>query len=366
MVRSGVRDLTPLRLHPGCVAACAVLAWVAVSFATRGARACPNAALVIKLDGVPADGDEDVPTDVIPYYELVDRVEGTDALARFTITAKDGTAMLARFRAADETHYELAPDDPLRPNTQYVLRAEYVPTSFFNVAGSAEVRFTTGDGPLETRPAAPHARLIHYNLDRATDCLPSFGTCVSIGDDRAMVVMVVADDKDMLGTVGSRGSFFSPIDLPPTFLRCAQIRTRASNGTLSNPIMLCGSTVVSLEFHDTDRLECSSDGLKPLPPSPSFALAAHQTMAPDAGRPPTIAGPGARDAGTPPPDAQAGDAQAADAAALDAAAPLTGQAKDRHSGSSGCGCDVTQRSTLSPIAALLFALPWLRRRTNGR
>lgn len=353
----GVRNLTPVRMQrSGCVAACALLAWVAVSFAARDAHACPNAAPEIKLDGVPADGDVDVPTDVIPYYAILDRVDASDALARFTITAKDGTVMLARFRVADETHYELAPDDPLQANTKYVLRAEFVATSFFNMAGSAEVHFTTGDGPVETPPEPPRARLIHYNLDRASDCLPSFGTCVSIGDDRTVVVMSVADEKDMLGIVGGRGSFFSPIDLPPTFLRCAQIRARALNGTLSEPIMLCGSTVVSLEFHDTDRLECSSEGLKPLPPSPTFALATHQMMASDTGKP-----PGAGDAAAQLPDAQSADAEIVDGAVPDAATPLIGHA---HPGSGGCGCRVTRSSTPAPIAVLLFALPWLRRRTN--
>jgi hypothetical protein len=42
--------------------------------------------------GVPADGDVDVPTDVIPYYAYNTSFgDGGMAVGRFSITAQDGT-----------------------------------------------------------------------------------------------------------------------------------------------------------------------------------------------------------------------------------------------------------------------------------
>jgi hypothetical protein len=85
---------------------------VAVLALTSEAFACGQTPTKPKLDGVPSDGDVDVPTDVVPYFAYTGgrMPPDGDVKGRFTLSADDGTTMLARPRAADNSNYELVPD----------------------------------------------------------------------------------------------------------------------------------------------------------------------------------------------------------------------------------------------------------------
>jgi uncharacterized protein (TIGR03382 family) len=202
-------------------------------------------------------------------------------------------------------------------------------------------------------PETPSARIIHYTLDKGSDCgLPNVGACVSVGDDEATVVLTLFDaSHTFISSFGNRGSFFSPINIAVGFNQCVEVRTRALNGGLSDPIKLCDSTFAALDIHDTDRLECSSDGLKPLAPSPNYVpLSAPPVGALTDG---TSDQPAAHDAGVQQADAQVADAEGADAS------PVR-YIKGKTPGSGGCRA--AQHGSPVPLAWLLLSLLALRRR----
>jgi hypothetical protein len=126
-------------------------------------RACSILAPAPAFRGVPADGDTDVPTDVvllypIPFSSSSSRqgiVPGT-----FALTAPDGSDVAIAVNSVDYSHFELRPT----------------------------LTFTTGSGVLTEQPQPPDAVLTHFVVaqDLSNACgPPKTGTCVSVADDDA-------------------------------------------------------------------------------------------------------------------------------------------------------------------------------------
>jgi hypothetical protein len=260
-------------------------------------RACSSMAPDPTFEGVPADGDEDVPTDVLPYYRYPVGISPTNfdgsedaGPGRFTLTAADGTEIALTARTGDVWNFELVPEAALEPHTQYVLRGEWT-TPFTSGPVADEVHFTTGEGPLTMGPGVPDAKLAHYHFDndQPSSCdPPSIGTCISIADDALVTLATYIDGHHQdWETYGYRGSYFgsnlSGMQQATPFT-CIELRTRALNGVLSEPLTLCGDDFPIQEVEKSDRLTCTAAGLGGFAPlTNSKADAADAGMVADAG-----------------------------------------------------------------------------------
>lgn len=367
----------------------AVLACAGIGVASpQVARACSTLAPPPTLDGVPADGDTDVPTDVVPYYAFPDGIAPNNGIApsgevpgTFTLTAQDGTVIDVTPRVADWWNYELVPAQPLEPHTTYVLHAEWPgPTAL--MPATADVHFVTGDGPLTTPPAPPSGRLIHYKLDEEnrTSCSPELvGTCISVADDDAIILATYIDSAGQTQdtSYGHRGSYFGTNisgQMQGTPDQCVQLRTRALNGTLSDPLELCGMSFPIMEIHGTEQIECTSAGLSPMQQpivpmrhdSVPFEGPSDAGQAPDAGEKPVTDEQPRNNMDPPPmtaamPGAPSGASMPSDPMhVLDSA----GKAPKQSQGSGGCSASSgAPRPLRGAVALLPFAwLAFARRR----
>jgi hypothetical protein len=326
---------------------CAVVASLVVLAAWQAGRepvsACLYPAPDPALDGTPADGDRDVPTDVVPFYRYpygvmpsfpIDTSVPPTVPGNFTLHAADGSKVDLQARHVDVWSYELQPKRALAPNTAYTLRGEWSANPMTGQpASSDEVHFTTGPGPLSAPPAAPVASLQHYRLvgDVISSCGPEpVGTCASVADERSIVLATYIDVyKQEQSTYDLRGSSFitnlSGVD-QHTPDSCVKLRARAANGVLSEPTLLCGADFgAPVEFPVTASIRCTSMGVVEIMPvaaaapdasvAPAAPDASVAPVSPDASVPAMT--PDAALAGqvTAVPDAATAQASPADAAA---------------------------------------------------
>jgi uncharacterized protein (TIGR03382 family) len=342
------------------------------------ARACTRPAPVPSLIGIPADGDSAVPTDVVPYYQYPEGfAPGPQVDGNFTLTAADGTVVALTARMADQSNYELVPAQPLEPKTAYMLHAEWLNTNGAGGVTTDDLHFTTGDGPLAAPPAPPTARLFNFSLDpsASSGCgLHGPATCVSVADDDAMIVFTYAADPSHLA-YGNRGSFFAN-DLsgavPGTSGGCIELRTRAINGMLSDPIQLCADS--TQQAIHTPGFQCTWHGLTD--GMPSTDAGAQEPQAMDAGAPRAIdpspalvravpfEGPRA-DMDAMPPVAMAPETPANEMPAA-SAPPLVIAGKHPKPAPSSGGCSAAANAPGSMLAAPFAALGlWVARRRRG-
>jgi len=195
----------------------------------------------------------------IPIAALVD--DGVPGM--FTLAAMDSVEVAVTARRVHYWNYELVPAEALAPNTAYELTGRWL------VAGAMvtkTLRFTTGAGPLEGAPAMPDAMLEHYQLtlELFSSCDPQpSGSCLSFGDGDAMVEYAHVDEfgqvhEPYLGR-GSAMTNLSGIDQGTNF-DCVKLRTRAMNGTYSEPQTLCRADGSLTQLTSTD-LGCAPEGL---------------------------------------------------------------------------------------------------------
>jgi uncharacterized protein (TIGR03382 family) len=338
------------------------------------ARACTFPAPEPKFEGVPAEGDVGVPTDVVPYYQFSGGIAPSGSVeGTFTLRAADGTSIDLTARVADRWNYELKPSQPLAPQTAYVLHGEWPsPNGPSPTISMDDVHFMTGNGVLAAPPPTPVGRLVNYSLDpkALSSCSPQpFGTCISVQDDKAMIVVTYFDALNQpQGAYGYRGSFFGA-DLRNI---CVQVRTRALNAALSDPLLLCGAMSSLQEIHGTDQIHCTAAGILPMTPPPEPEAPPVPVQAPqDAGLVQVADPTPAADAGVAaaPSDTPQLAAPAA-AAANPTPAASVGSGQDNEpsgisTGSAGCSASPAAPkagSVLAPFALLAFGLLARRRR----
>jgi hypothetical protein len=158
--------------------ACA--AWLLGSALTRPAPACSIAAPPPALIGYPSDGDVEVPTDVVPFYESPSVYLDLET-AEFTLTSSTGELIAAQAAATQEYTVDLTPQKALQPHTTYTLVANLHAATGPERVESLTLDFTTGAGPVSTLPAPPQLSLLHYQFDPPplSSCSPAAqGTCV--------------------------------------------------------------------------------------------------------------------------------------------------------------------------------------------
>ena len=233
-----------------------VPAFAAILLPASPASACIARGAV--LAGIPNDGDGNVPTDVVPVYETL-------PTATLVLETDSGVPVAFTTRATYASHFELVPAAPLAPRTTHFLRAtlmvspDIAPTELM-------LSFTTGDGPLAARPAAPHVRFQHYSGPAfATLCgHQATGSCLSFGVGSVLDLV----DVDSSGVEQEPhyllrwASFWSlPGDDGQGVPGCMLLRTRSDNAALSEPVTVCGDQAESYELADSSLLSCDADGL---------------------------------------------------------------------------------------------------------
>jgi hypothetical protein len=215
--------------------------------------------------GVPADNATDVPTDVILYYPISpgQATDGEDVPGTFTLTTLDGGEVALTARRAHVWGYELVPAEALAPNTAYALTGSWMVGSD---TATKTLRFTTGAGPLAGAPATPDALIEHYQLTMTilSSCdPPPSGSCLSFGDPDLLVEHTYIDGfgqlHDTYLTRGSSMTNLSGIEQGTPF-ECVRLRTRAMNGTYSEPQMLCREDGALAQLTSPD-LGCTPEGL---------------------------------------------------------------------------------------------------------
>ena len=321
---------SPGALLPMCGS---VLAALALSALPRPAAACQTQAPPPALEGYPRDGSVDVPTDVIPVYDG-SRIGSGAAMppaAVFELKTDAGETIALTTRQPFVWHFELVPASALAPRTRYTLRSK--------PAGDLSLSFTTGDGPLAGPPAGPRATMQHYTSigGPGTSCDPSYrATCIAhAGDDFVEHVLT----NGTMWTQGylRRDYFWANLtgfDQGTPF-DCVQLRTRAANGRLSDPVLLCGKDAPHHALPTANGVKCDASGL-----SYKGKSAAEFPLYP--------ATPPARER-----DGGAGDG-----------APLpTGAATA--AGSSSSGCSYSGSRGAAPLWLALAALFAVRRRRRG-
>jgi hypothetical protein len=248
------------------------------------AKACSRAPGLPGFFGVPKDAAVDVPTDVLPIYRAFEG--GT-----FRLTSAAGTEVAVTVVPGPNGWITLSPATRLEPRTKYGLHWHFdritAPAQVFDL----DLSFTTGDGPLTTKPEPPAATVHHLAYDdpgRSSCAQEAYSTCIAIPSDLMVEALMFLDDPDGGAYPGpgvaslSEGPTWiniSGLDYTGASIgssRCVRLRTRAANGSFSDPSVLC--TKDGLHHHVTTSLPvlCTPTGLQlagaPLPAGTTEAM----------------------------------------------------------------------------------------------
>ena len=241
------------------------------------AEACSSELPPPALDGFPEDGSTGVPTNVIPIFDRT-RAGIADPAATgavFELSSASGEAIALAPRQSQVWHFELVPSMPLQPNTRYTLRGQWTRDTGPAAAVDLSLSFTTGDGPLLATPPVPIASMQHYTLTDATlsSCdLPRSGTCLAHPTDAFVehfYLDLINDPSIYAGTFGVQGPYLyrqaawtnlSGIDQGTPY-QCVRLRTRAADGTYSDPVVLCGKDAPMYRLAGSAALTCTAQGL---------------------------------------------------------------------------------------------------------
>jgi MYXO-CTERM domain-containing protein len=246
----------------------------ALCFST--AEACMTDMPPPALDGFPKDGSTGVPTNVIPILDRQSAwiAEPDAAGAVFELSSESGEAIAVGPRQSHVWHIELVPSAPLAPGTRYTLRGRWLSLRL-STPVDLSLSFTTGDGPLQTAPPVPIASMQHYTLTKAalSSCdLPRTGTCVAHPTDTFVehfYLDLVNDPSAYAGTFGVQGPYLygqsawtdlSGIDQQTPY-QCVRLRTRAADGTYSEPVVLCGKDAPLYRIEGSAMPTCTAQGL---------------------------------------------------------------------------------------------------------
>jgi hypothetical protein len=310
-----------------------VLAGLALAALPHPAAACLTQTPPPALEGYPRDGSVDVPTDVIPVFDGSRIGSGASMApaAVFELKTDAGETIALTTQQPFVWHFELVPASALAPRTRYTVRSK--------PAGELSLSFTTGDGPLAGPPAGPRATMQHYTSTGGpgTSCDPSVrATCIAhTGGD--FVEYVFTNGTTWTQPYLRQDYFWANLTGfdQGTSLDCVRLRTRAANGRLSDPVLLCGKDALHHALPTASGVKCDASGLtykgKPAAEFPLYPVAP----------PPRVADGGAGD-GSPVP---------------------TGASTT--SGSSSSGCSYGGSRGAAPLGLVLAALVALCRRRRG-
>jgi hypothetical protein len=251
---------------PGLVVA--VAAFAAPTFSAGPIDACSTAPPPLTLVGMPADGESNVPTSVVPVYDIVPLLSNLDesrlGLATFELVSDAGVSVPLAARMTYIWHFELVPERALLPRTAYALRAVLPASSQMPESVTLGLSFTTGDGPLDQVPVPPPARIEHWVSSGVTNynsCSPSMnGTCISFESGTAIDALFVGSSEHYL-YFDAFLTDLTGVDQGTPYT-CVELRTRALDGTTSDPLTLCRGDGARFPVSgNINGLECTENGL---------------------------------------------------------------------------------------------------------
>jgi len=242
-----------------------------VSWATP-ASACQWPSPPPALVGGPADGETDVPIDVVPFYDALRMGIGLaiqssePPAAQFVLISPSGDEIRTSVARSHVWTLQFTPEKQLEPNTTYTLRGTWPAQTF-----DASLVFTTGAGPLAALPPAPVARLQHYQFvdTPLSSCSPArTGSCISFAVGLPVEATPIESARDAGFGFGPQAYLFHDpffFDLAGimqgTPADCMRLRTRAPNGRMSDPTMLCRGDGSLLALIRSDKIACTPQGL---------------------------------------------------------------------------------------------------------
>src|SRR5688572_27097482 len=238
----------------------------ALALASGHALACLVPPPPIGLVGLPADGERNVPTNVVAVYASAYanlHAEEEIVRARFELTSSSGAIVPLTPQVRFAHHFELVPETALEPSTEYTLRATLPTQPTYEPSVAVSLSFTTGDKPVTGTPAPPNARMQHYHSTDTvvSSCDPGLdGSCIFFprGTGVELSYSFAPDTRYLV--FGGWGTNLTGVNQgnPAT---CATLRTRAADGTMSEPRELCREDAETLSVPDLTGLGCTENGL---------------------------------------------------------------------------------------------------------
>jgi len=235
---------------------------------TRTAAACSTLPPASALRGYPSDGEVEVPTNVVPFYDAASAYGTPLEHATFTLTSSAGESLTAQAARAQVATTELTIESELQPNTSYTLVASFDEPAGPDFVETLTLAFTTGAGPASSAPPAPPRGFLRHYLfadQPRSSCSPSEqGTCVAVSAG----LPVEATNVDDVGQENSlkflyRESWFTDLSgiTQNTNFRCVKLRTRGANAVYSEPLVLCGADAPLFAIRGSENIGCTPQGL---------------------------------------------------------------------------------------------------------
>ena len=197
------------------------------------------------------NGDIDVPTDVVPFFETI-----SEAMPALSLTDQDGAVIALRAEKTFAQAAEIFPAEALLPSTTYTLTAEFGSP----VALTDTVTFATGTGPFSGTAPQPRASLQHYRFDHEprSSCSPAAtGSCLLL--PKNVPVRVEYAGTKLLLRESWFTHFSSHTEGVPT--DCVTVDVRAPNGTYGPPRQLCGAGAAEVSLEGSEDIACTSEGI---------------------------------------------------------------------------------------------------------
>jgi hypothetical protein len=218
------------------------------------------------LAGIPADGERGVPTNVVPVFASVSAnlfAEEEIVRAGFELTSPSGEIVPLTPQVRFAYHFELVPKIALEPGTEYTLRATLPTEPTVEPSIAVSLSFTTGDQPFTGTPLPPDARMQHYHSNDPTrsscDPLPD-GSCIFFPPESGVELSYSFSPDTRYLVFGAWGTNLTGVNQgnPAT---CVTFRTRAADGTMSEPMEICRDDAETLTVPDLTGLGCTENGL---------------------------------------------------------------------------------------------------------
>jgi hypothetical protein len=237
--------------------------------------ACTIVAPGPSLEGQPADGAMDVPTDVVLVFRTPNAPRPVDDLesipGEYTLRTDSGAAVELKplVSLGRGAYFELAPTASLAPATRYTLEARW--TYPDGSQTNDKLTFETGTGPLAAAAEPARALMLSYQLKyegHESTCGPQeSASCIAVDDDDAWYELVELRDGVATTPWLVQGStmVYRPVDEPRDADRCVEVRRLLANGSRGQPLRLCAadSSLSDLsELDDELFLYCSVLGLQ--------------------------------------------------------------------------------------------------------
>jgi hypothetical protein len=241
-----------------------LLTGAAVVFVAGDALACSEGLGIV--EGLPEDGETDVPTDVVPWFTT--NVPGdSDTLTRsIRLETDTGDLVDVDVRALSSPRgretLEVAPREPLRPQTLHriVLIFDFAPVDEpWPIDPEPEERsleFTTGPGaahPSSPEPPGVRAVLVH---DEESPCGGPVWLC--LGSATGESLQVALHDTDGVLGAATLGRDGQRVEVPwrAGHPFCMEAQARTVTGQLSSVETICSEDMVFLHLPNDRDDEC--------------------------------------------------------------------------------------------------------------